>query len=522
MRQALELEAAALVELDRRKREFPLFWFKPVPKLVPFHLSRRPLRLLAGGNRCGKSEAGMAEAAAYMLGYRPWILRERGLPMPEKPWERPASLPADALCWNCGGCRVPVPNTIFIVTGQSAGKGIRETLWPKLQKLLGPFIIDHKMSHAGTPAEFTIKNGSRAVFGSDEQRSKAFESTNYTATFIDEPIRRTSYQGIKRGSIDQLAPITMTFTPIGLRARWAFRDIYCPGLRDDQDEIHVSNISMFDNPYLSPEAIEHFAKDPSMTEVEREARLYGRFRNLVDRVYPNFNDEVHVIPSFTPPPEWLHGLVIDPHSVRPWFVAYFVVSPRGEIIFHKEWPPGDFTKIRRDVHSYEWYLELFRRLEGDRPVDYRLIDPNFGPRKDINRETGARVEAITTWFGDRGLWFDYKLNDDLLYGEARVRQLLAYDEAHPVSAVNRPKLYFTEDVPNCIASMSFYCPKTKADSDDEVIEDERDPMYKDGADVVRYVAVSKIAEHAINDTWRGGDYDDPVYAKNYEGYEPNE
>ena len=519
-RKDLEQEAAALIELEARKKAFPLYYYKPVPKVVPFHTSRRSIRILARGNRSGKSESGMAEAAAYLLGYRPWILRERGIAPPENPWERPADLPPEAICWNLGGCRVQIPNEIFIVTGQSARKGIAETLWPKLKKLLGPLIVDQKMAHSGTPAEFTIKNGSKGVFASDEQKTKAFESTNYTANFIDEPIRRTSFQGIRRGSIDQLAPIALTFTPVGNYAAWMFRDLYQTGMRSDQEQIDVFNVSIYDNPYLSREAIEHFAKDPSMTEVEREARLYGKFRHLVDRIYPNFDEDIHIVPGFTPSSDWLHGLVVDPHSVRPWFIAYFAVNPRGEIYFYKEWPPSDFTKIRRDPKPYEFYLDLFRKLEQDRPVDYRIIDPNFGPRKEINRETGQRVEAITSWFSDRGVHFDAKINDDLLYGEGRVRQLLAFDSGQPQSAVNRPKLYFSEDCPNLIAAMSFYCPKIKADSDAEIKEDERDPTYKDGCDVVRYAAVSKIAEYAINDTWRGG-YDDPVYDQDaqYEGYE---
>src|SRR5262245_22878799 len=163
-RSELLTEARIIQELEDRERRFPLWAYTPVPKLRAFHASRSRLRILSGGNRSGKSHVGTAEASSYMLGYRPWILRDAGLPMPEKPWERPSNLPEEAICFNCAGVRVPVPTRIFMVTGQSLRKGISETLWPKFQQLLGPLITKNNVAHSGVVGDITLKIRSQWFF----------------------------------------------------------------------------------------------------------------------------------------------------------------------------------------------------------------------------------------------------------------------------------------------------------------------------------------------------------------------
>lgn len=494
-RTVLEQEAAALTELRERSRQFPLYYYIPNDKTVPFHASHKRIRILSGGNRSGKTEANCAEAAAYALGYRPWVLREKNLPTPEKPWLRPDDLPADAICYNLLGVRVPVPNTIFMVTGQSMKKGIGETIFPKLQKLLGGFITDTHMAHSGVPADLTLKNGSRIVFGSAEQGAQAFESTNYTYTSIDEPIPRRVYTGVSRGSIDQAAPIAMTFTPIGPWAGWIFKDFYGPAIHNkNHPQIDVFQISIFDNRFLSREAIEAFVNDPALSEMEKEARLFGKFMHLADTIYSNFDERVHVIPSCYIPRDWYIGMAVDPHTVKPWAIVYFAVSPIGDIYIFKEWPDIDYTRCRKDTRNIEGYANLIRQLDGELPIQTRLIDPNYGPRKDVMR--GVVIPSIVSDMAPYGLSFHYKLNDDLAYGEARVRQLLHFNPDRPVDSLNRPHLFITENCPNTIQALSMYTALPRVNSDGEMDEQRRDPTYKDFADVIRYIAVSHVTSSA--------------------------
>lgn len=494
----LELEARALLELESRQKLFPLYFYEPNAKVQAFHSSRKRIRVLSGGNRSGKSHANIAEACAFALGYRPWVLRALDLPIPENPWNRPATLPESALCVNQLGIRVQVPNDVFIVTGQSMKKGIGETLYPKIKQLVGPFIENEHMSHAGVPADITLKNGSKFVFGSAEQGTLAFESTNYTFTAIDEPVPRRVYTGISRGSVDQYAPIIMTFTPLGAWAGWIFRDIYSPAVRAGHAQIDVFEMSIFDNRYLTAEAIEAFASDPALSQMEKEARLYGRFPHLSDVVYPNFREEIHVIKQCLIPREWFHGMVVDPHSIKPWAISYFAVSPLGDVYIYKEWPFTDFTRIPRDPRSIKDYAMLIRELDADLPIQVRLMDPNYGPAQTQIR--GRFIPSVRDDMEMFGLHFDCRLNDDLNYGEGKVRSLLHFDPNKPLDALNRPHLYITENCINHIQSLMMYTAKPKHLGDGEMEDLKRMETYKDFADCVRYIAVSGIASLAGEST----------------------
>lgn len=106
----------------------------------------------------------------------------------------------------------------------------------------------------------------------------------------------------------------------------------------------------------------------------------------------------------------------------------------------------------------------------------------------------------------RGYGLEHHLNDDLEFGEARVRELLAFDATRPTDDLNRPKLYITEACPNIIAALSFYTAQTNADGD--VVEGKREETYKDFADVVRYMAVSPVAQYALSEYRHADSQDD--------------
>jgi hypothetical protein len=499
-REELEAAAACLLELESRKRENPLFYFEPNPKLVGFHTNRAAIRMVSGGNRSGKTEHISEEACNAALGYRPWVLRKSGLPIPSNPVQRPDRLPDDAIVFDGSGVRLRVPGTILLGTGLDLKKGIGETLHPKVESFLGreggPFVKKVYWSHGQVPSKVILHNGSAIIYASAQQKGLSWESTNHTWYGLDEPIPKRIYSGVRRGAIDQAAPICFSFTPLGPNAAWMFRDLYS---KADGRRIAVFNLSIFDNPWLPRKAVEEFANDPSISDVEKEARLFGRFLHLIDRIYPQFNEAVHIIPSFRPESDWLHGMVLDPHTVKPWAIAWFTVTPRGDIIFYREWPSSDFTKLRRDTRSPAEYAGLIRQIEGPRQADVRIIDPNYGGRADTVR--GVHIPAVKDILAEYGLQFIGNINDDLNYGEARVRALLAYDTKQPLSQVNCPRIFFTENCQNLIASQLYYVADNKSAEDDMPAEDKRDETYKDFADLVRYVAVSKVAEGTLSDSW---------------------
>lgn len=483
-RDDLETRAAAIVILEERRKKFPLYYFEPNPKLEGFFESRAPILMLTGANRCGKSEHLSAHLCANAIGYKPWVLRQMGIPEPENPWMRPDNCPPEALCYDGAQIRLPIPNRGFVITGLNFRLGIGETLYPKIQSYLKPWITEEIVAHKGIPGELTLKNGSKIVFGSALQQGLAFEGTAFHHYAVDEPIERRVYTGLRRGAVDHFARIVFAYTPIGPNAGWMFRDLYT---RADGKRIDNYNLTIFDNPYLSPEAVEEWSNDPAISQIEREARIYGKFTSLADRIWPEYNEDVHVVPDFRPPSHWDCGCVIDPHQIKPWAIAWFAVAPSGEIYFYQEYPTSDYDKLRRDSRSIQDWALTILRLEEGRPMRWRFIDPNFGPRQDVLR--GRYVPSVKDDLSRYGIHCYSEIVDDLFYGEGRVRALLNYDREREATALNRPKLFFTESCRNLRLAMQFYSPETSKEFPDPK---KREQTWKDFADCVRYVAVSEV------------------------------
>lgn len=504
--------AAALLELERRKKENPLYFFEPNEKLEPFVNATQQTAMVVGGNRSGKTETLVAVASACAAGYKPWVYRTLGRVLPEEPWQRPADCPEAALVTNIAGVRLPVPNRGLVVTGLKFKVGIGETVHPKFRRLLGPWIKRELIGQKGVVQEFETKSGSQIVYASDLQPGLAFESSNYDWYAIDEPISRRTFMGTRRGAVDRLARIYMAFTPLGRHAAWIFKDLYRPGIREANGKgakISVSHIAMADNRWLPKGTAEAFESDPVLDELEKQSRLHGKFLHLIDRIYPTFDRDVHVVDPFSIPPTWQRGCVVDPHSVKPWAIAFFAVSGTGEIYFYNEWPSGDITKIRRDGRSIEEYAYQLRRLERDDNVLYRFMDPNYGPRSD--RIRGVFVPSVQTELANYGLYFDCNINDDLEYGESRLRALLNYDKSRKIDALNRPKLYIFSSCSNLIDALDFYAP-AQGESN-ELNYKKRTEEYKHFADLLRYVAVSEVASNvAFEAPWLGSEADDLVGA----------
>jgi hypothetical protein len=479
-----------LAEQERRRHENPLRYLKPHPKQRQFLDDPARRRFFVGGNRSGKTTCGWMEAIAHAYGYKFWEVDNleligdgRGghdLPprenIPIKHWIR-----------NARGQVLDVPNTGFILTGLSARRGLGETIyakfleiWPESCKVHPYFMM------GGVPASIQFTNGSRALCGSGEQQELSTEGVEISWAWVDEPIPQRIYGGLWRGLLRHGGRIWFTFTPMGAKAAWITHNFIIPHKAGLIKDVSVLTIFMSENPHLDPKNIEDFKNDPTFTEAERQARLYGKPEHLTSRVWSSFvHGKPYVVSPREPPGDWDRIMVVDPHTARPWAIIWAALDPLGNYVIYREWPEEDYSKLKSSEMTYREYAALIRHLEGKERIKWRVIDPNYGIQR--RRNMGFVERSIKEEMGDYGIVFDERVDDNLERGIGAVADLLYVDPKRALSPDNCPGIIVEDHCLNTINSLLNFA---YIESHNPLRKSEKvSEEWKDFADCVRYMAV---------------------------------
>ena len=178
--------------------------------------------------------------------------------------------------------------------------------------------------------------------------------------------------------------------------------------------------------------------------------------------------------------KWPKGICIDPHSAKSFFIGWFAVNPRNEIIFFHEFPFAPFyeTKIQLGTKGYVEQIEAIER--GDNSFNHpfmnvlwRLMDPNFGPAPSTHSGQSLQED-----FAEFGMWFDCAINDDL-----HTRHILVRDR------LDKGTIAFTPNCQNLIEAMERYIHKKGRRDTEQSVSEKVEEAYKDGADVVGYTVI---------------------------------
>lgn len=216
-----------------------------------------------------------------------------------------------------------------VVASLGFEKGVRDIILPEIRKWLPPGrILREKNSSMGITSKIYVKgdNGRESVisFMSGEQDDMAFEGDVSDCVWIDEPIRKSVYIACLRSLIVTSGPLAMTLTP--LTDPWIYNDIYL----SQDPEIECITGEIWDaatdkGGHLTAAQIDGFmSKIPAE---EQEARIYGRFKHLVGRVYKAFDVDTHVVEPFKIPMSWPVWNASDPHARKPHASVWMAVSP---------------------------------------------------------------------------------------------------------------------------------------------------------------------------------------------------
>ena len=156
-------------------------------------------RIAEMGNKSGKTEIGIAEDIAHMMGFRPWL----------RPDDSDYKID------------IRVPN-IGLVAGETVMHSIAEKIVPTFRKLVPDYCKPvFKAGPTGVPIKMILpidvyggKCGSEVYFRSYDQRADTFEGIDMQWFHADEPPPEDVLQAIERGKVTTNAPSWYTMTPL--------------------------------------------------------------------------------------------------------------------------------------------------------------------------------------------------------------------------------------------------------------------------------------------------------------------
>lgn len=350
--------------------------YRPHEKQDLFHRAGNyKRRAFFAGNRTGKSECGVAETTAHMVGCRAWYPQNdpaRLLGIAQRP------IKAMVLSTDWG-----VVHEVFTSQSKSETSGSEGKFWKMFPR---GYIRRTKRNHDGVIVEMEGENGSSLRFDVVQAFKKdpgAQESTDYDVIHIDEPIPRKMFSAKVRGTIDRGGIVYFMLTP--LREPWIY-DMFYGDEADIQQmvkggavQVYNNNYwsvsgSIWDNPYLSREDIELVLAE--FDDDERECREYGVPTQFAGLIYKEFNSGIHVPKEppigwdgFYPPMDWPVYWHIDPHPQTPTAVQFVAVSP---LPFERKFI---YDVIFERGNTHELAGKILEKLEGRHSPRAGLGDP---------------------------------------------------------------------------------------------------------------------------------------------------
>ncbi len=381
--QKRRLESDALARYNRGE--------KIHEKQLLFHRCSKRNRWVFGGNRSGKTECGAVEAVWLARGVHPY--------------------------------RKNRPNVFGWVVSPSQ-QVQRDVAQKKILHYLRPDLIadivmlsGRKDSpETGVVDQIVVKNafGGTSVIGfkSCDQGREKFQGSSLDFVWFDEEPPRDLYEECLMRVLDREGDIFCTMTPLkGLT--FVYEEIYLN--RRQNPEIWYEFMEWADNPYLS--AREIALLQSSLDETTLQSRRFGKFSAEGGLVYPEFDEQTHVIAPFPIPPGWQDKISIDPGLKNPLSAHWYCTDFDGNVyVVAEHYAAGedvDFhaSAIRAISEKLGWKRDVKGRIEA-------LIDSAAGQR------TLASQRSVSELFYERGILVDPRVDKDVFAGIAQVKSYL--------------------------------------------------------------------------------------------------
>jgi len=381
--------------------------YVPHKKQGLFHGSGTKGRLYIGGNRSGKTTAGVVEGIWRLTGKHP-TAKPPFIATPERPIRGRV-------------VGVDYPNGIEKILLPEYAR------WTPASELYGG---NWEKAYNKKLKVLTYKNGSTVEFMSYDQDVDKFAGTSRDFIHFDEEPPEPIYDECIARLIDTGGPWWMTMTPVeGMT--WIYDRIYIPGtegaVAKGQKESHITVIEahMAENPHLNKNEVQLYLS--GLTPDERKARGEGKFVQMGGLVFKTFNPQVHVkyegdagyIPiSEFKKPGWRIFCSLDSGFNNPTCVLWHAVNANNEVITFAEHYQREWT-----VQQHADKIHGMNAAHGFKP-DIYVCDPACGQRKET---TGTSVQQE---YQIQGLPFTLG-NNDVASGISRMNQYLREVNGRP-------------------------------------------------------------------------------------------
>ncbi len=384
-------------------------------KQLDFHKCPKRNRWVFGGNRSGKTECGAVEAIYLARGIHPY--RENR-------------------------------NNVFGWVVSLSQQVQRDVAQAKILNYLNPDWIEEitmlsgKKDSAkfGVIDQIKIKNvfGGSSVIGfktCDQGREK-FQGSSLDFVWFDEEPPKDIYYECKMRVLDRRGDIFGTMTPLkGLT--FIYDEIYLNS--NDSKEVWYEFMEWADNPFLNAEEISELTE--SLPTDQLESRRYGKFRTATGLVYPEFDENYHVIDPFNVPIEWQDTVSIDPGLNNPLSAHWYCVDYDGNVYVIAE-----HFEAGKDV---SYHSERIKEISKN--LNWKTRDGRIEALIDsaANQRTLASTKSVTELFYDFGILANPNVNKDVFSGIQRVKQYLNKNGTHP-------RIYIFRNCVNLIRELKSY------------------------------------------------------------------
>lgn len=407
-----------------------LAYYVPMNDMAaPVHRSTAREIAIVGGNRSGKTETALVELIIRATGHVPMALKATYPTQNLRPPIR-----GRVVCNSLTDTLEPVikPKLRWDQwngpEGPESGRGHwgwvpRRCLWggdwekaySEKYRTLRLSVDTHWVGTNG--AINRITGISQIQFLSYDQDLSAFSGTSLHVAIHDELPPSDIYRENRMRTLDTKGTIITAFTPPdeagGQRGdvAWFFDQVYERGLAGPGKDPSIDTFVLFTerNKILSSADLELITR--TLTEEQKQARLYGQFQHLSGVVYPlfasypstwcfqcskkslgqsrecstcggtNVEPFCHVIDPFEIPKEWPVIFVIDPHPRKKDAMGWFAISPSDQVIMIGEHEgEGDAGDVAKQILDWE-------RLHQILPAQ-RLMDPNIATQTNDRLEHG--------------------------------------------------------------------------------------------------------------------------------------